>query len=194
MKHSDCIKFLPTAIDKDTLTVTNLSSNARMWAVVRDEHPSFYGLNMGLCLPFAVGLALAFPKRRILALDGDGSLMLETSSLITAAEVSPPNLMVIVFDNGNYTDMGETATSRQTDLEVMAKGAGFPKTATLTSSDAFEKAVRTALAAQTLTFLVAKVEREKEPLAAAYTKRTERGMKEHFVDTIRRFPDYGGTK
>jgi thiamine pyrophosphate-dependent acetolactate synthase large subunit-like protein len=62
-----------------------------MWSALRGERPSFYGLNMGLCLPFAVGVALAFPKRRVVAIDGDGSLIIETSSLITAADVRPAN-------------------------------------------------------------------------------------------------------
>ena len=70
MKHSACVQSLSELIDPSVLTVTNLSSNARMWSALRGARPSFYGLNMGLCLPFAVGLSLAFPGRRVLAMDG----------------------------------------------------------------------------------------------------------------------------
>jgi len=78
VKHSACMKLLSDLIDGETLTITNLTTNARMWSALRGERPSFYGLNMGLCLPFAVGVALAFPKRRVVAIDGDGSLIIES--------------------------------------------------------------------------------------------------------------------
>ena len=195
MKHSECMQLLSSLIDENVLSVTNLSSNARMWSALRGERPSFYGLNMGLCLPFALGLCLAFPKRRVLAIDGDGSLIIETSSLITAADVNPSNLLAVVFDNGNYTQMGETATSRRTDLEKMAQGAGLQRTATVRTLEDFGREVKSALAGNAFTFLVAKVERDKEvPFAGNYLQRSERAMKESFVDALRRLPDYPGRR
>ncbi len=195
MKHSACMELLTRLVDENVLTVTNLSSNARMWSGLRGERPSFYGLNMGLCLPFAVGLSLAFPHRKVLALDGDGSLIIETSSLITAADVRPPNLVAIVFDNGSYTDMGETATARGTDLEKMAQGAGMARTATVRTPEAFDSEVRAALAGSQMVFIVAKVERDdKPPVVGNYLQRSERAMKESFVDAIRSLPDYPGRR
>ena len=195
MKHSACMKLLSDLVDGETLTVTNLSSNARMWSALRGERPSFYGLNMGLCLPFAVGLSLAFPKRKVLAIDGDGSLIIETSSLITAADVNPPNLTVVVFDNGNYTEMGETATSRRTDLEIMAKGAGMLHTITVRNLADFEREAKAALSGNSMKFIVAKVERdEKIPFVGNYILRSERGMKESFVDALKQLPDYPGKR
>ena len=189
------MKLLSDLIDGETLTITNLTTNARMWSALRGERPSFYGLNMGLCLPFAVGVALAFPKRRVVAIDGDGSLILETSSLITAADVRPANLTAVVFDNGVYGGMGETATARCTDLAKMAEGAGIAHTATLRTMEEYEKALRAALAAKEFRFLVAKVERDETlPFTGNYIKRSERGMKESFVDALKRLPDYPGER
>ena len=191
VKHSACMKLLSDLIDAESLIVTNLTTNARMWSALRGDRPSFYGLNMGLCLPFAVGLALAFPKRKVIALDGDGSLIIETSSLITAADVHPPNLVAVVFDNGNYTNMGKTATSRKTDLEIMAKGAGMQRTVTTRTLDDFGREAKAALAGDEMAFIVAKVERdEKLPFMGNYIQRSERGMKESFVDALQRLPDY----
>jgi len=189
------MKLLSDLIDGETITITNLTTNARMWSALRGERPSFYGLNMGLCLPFAVGVALAFPKRRVVAIDGDGSLIIETSSLITAADVRPANLTAVVFDNGVYGDMGETATARHTDLAKMAEGAGIAHTATLRTMEDYEKALRAALAAKEFRFLVAKVERDDTlPFTGNYIKRSERGMKESFVDALKRLPDYPGER
>jgi thiamine pyrophosphate-dependent acetolactate synthase large subunit-like protein len=191
VKHSECLQLLTTVLPEDVLTVTNLSSNARMWAALRGERPSFYGLNMGLCLPLALGLSLAFPRRQVVALDGDGSLIIQASSLITAADVSPPNLLAIVFDNGTYTHMADTATSRRTDVEKMAQGAGIQRTATVRTPDDFVSAVRDALETAAFTFLVAKVEADRgNPFPSSYPQRSERAMKEAFVDTLQRLPDY----
>jgi thiamine pyrophosphate-dependent acetolactate synthase large subunit-like protein len=131
----------------------------------------------------------------VVAIDGDGSLIIETSSLITAADVRPANLTAVVFDNGVYGDMGETATARRTDLAKMAEGAGIAHTATLRTMEEYEKALRAALAAEEFLFLVAKVERDDTlPFTGNYIKRSERGMKESFVDALKRLPDYPGER
>ena len=192
MKRYDCLERLAAWTDADVLAVTSLTSNARMWAALCGDRPSFYGLNMGLCLPFAVGLSLAFPQRKVVALDSDGSLMVDTSSLITAAEVNPSNLVALVFDNENYARMGETATARVADLEQMARGAGVPRTATLRTPDEFEAAVRPALAESTFSLFVVKIEPEHERFKSIYDRRSERAMKESFLDAIARLPDYRG--
>ena len=79
--------------------VTSLSTNAPFWYNVRPQGPNFFALNMGLCLPFALGLAVAFPKRKVIAIDSDGSLMGDSSSLITVADVNPANLVAFVMQN-----------------------------------------------------------------------------------------------
>src|SRR5262249_61605437 len=103
---------------------------------------TFSGCNMGLCIPFALGLTAAFPKRKVIALDSDGSLMVDSRSLITVADVSPPNFVVIVMDNGSYARMGSTFTTRKTDLEKIAQGAGISKTSTEPSEEALLNAVK----------------------------------------------------
>ena len=98
MKRLDCLKRLAPMVDEHMLTVTSLSSNTAFWSDLRREGANFFGCNMGLCIPFALGLTAAFPKRKVIALDSDGSLMVDTSSLITVADVNPQNFVVIVFD------------------------------------------------------------------------------------------------
>ncbi len=131
MKRFDCLKLLAPMVDQHMLTVTSLSSNTAFWSDLRPEGANFFGCNMGLCIPFALGLTAAFPKRKVIAFDSDGSLMNDTSSLITVADVNPPNFVAIVMDNGSYARMGSTFTSRKTDLEKIAQGAGIANTSTV---------------------------------------------------------------
>ena len=190
MKRYDCLKLLAPMVDEHTFAVTSLSTNAPFWFNVRPEGPNFFALNMGLCIPFALGLTAAFPKRKVIALDSDGSLMVDSSSLITVADVNPLNFVVIVFDNGSYARMGTTFTTRRTDLEKIAQGAGIANTATVQSEEALFAAVQQALETNGPHFIVAKVEPDRVRVKGDPHRTYGRFMRECFVDAVRRHPDY----
>jgi thiamine pyrophosphate-dependent acetolactate synthase large subunit-like protein len=91
---------------------------------------NFYMLgSMGLACPIALGVALAQPKRGVIALEGDGSMLMMLGSLATIANARPVNLTIIVWDNGIYQITGKqaTATGGLTDIVTLARGAGFPR-------------------------------------------------------------------
>jgi sulfopyruvate decarboxylase subunit beta len=147
---------------------------------------------LGMCVPFALGLSLAFPRRKVIALDSDGSLLLDTSSLVTVAQVNPANLITLVFDNSVYGRMGATATAGTADLEKIAQGAGIKNTATIRSLDEFERVVKAAMDGSELAFFVVKVERGRELVEYDHRRTHGRAMKEAFVEALRRHPDYQG--
>ena len=192
MKRFDCLKILASLVDEHMLAVTSLSTNTPFWFNVRPQGPNFFALNMGLCLPFALGLTVAFPKRKIIAIDSDGSLMNDSSSLITVADVNPPNLAAFVMDNGSYAFMGSTFTTRKTDLAKMAQGAGIANTGTVTTLEEFSAAAKQAMESTGPTFIVAKVERDAERVSADRSRTSGRPMREWFMDAVRRHPDYKG--
>jgi thiamine pyrophosphate-dependent acetolactate synthase large subunit-like protein len=177
-------------VDEHMLTVTSLSSNTAFWSDLRREGANFFGCNMGLCIPFALGLTAAFPKRKVIALDSDGSLMVDTSSLITVADVNPPNFVAIIMDNGSYARMGSTFTTRKTDLEKIAQGAGIANTTTIRSEEALSAAVQQALGTSGPHFIVAKVEPDRVRVKGDPHRTYGRFMREYFVDAVRRHPDY----
>jgi len=190
VKRFDCLKLLASWIDDQVLTVTSLSTTAREWSSLWKGGPNFYGLNLGLCLPFALGLSLAFPRRKVIALDSDGSLLLDTASLITVADVNPPNLLAIVFDNQCYGSMGSTATSRKADLEKIAQGAGIGITGTLRTVEEFASSVKRALDRSELSFFVAKVAPGKAAIDSENMRFDGRPVRDAFVEALRRYPDY----
>src|SRR4051794_3790402 len=62
---------------------------------------NFYMLgSMGLAVPIALGVALAQPERGVIALEGDGSILMSLGCLATIATVRPQNLTIIIMDNG----------------------------------------------------------------------------------------------
>jgi thiamine pyrophosphate-dependent acetolactate synthase large subunit-like protein len=138
----------------------------------------------------SLGVSLAFPKRKVLALDSDGSLLLDTSSLVTVATVNPSNFLAIVFDNQAYADMGPTATAGVADLEKIAHGAGIKQTRTVRSVEDFQESVKAGLETPGLAFFVVKVAPGKSQVRGDSRRIHGRPMKEAFIDALQRHPDY----
>jgi thiamine pyrophosphate-dependent acetolactate synthase large subunit-like protein len=104
------------------------NTNFDLWAAAKDRPENFYMLgSMGLACPIALGVALAQPKRRTIALEGDGSLLMQLGSLATIAMLKPKNLGIVVWDNAIYQITGgqRTATAGPADIVAIAKGAGI---------------------------------------------------------------------
>jgi sulfopyruvate decarboxylase subunit beta len=95
VKRADCLEFLASRLPEHALVATSLSVNTAIWSQLRPNGPNFMGLNMGLCTPFALGMSLAFPNQKVIGLDSDGSLMVDTSALITVGDAHPRNLVLI---------------------------------------------------------------------------------------------------
>lgn len=152
-----CLEILLEEIPDSTIVVTGTFYH---WAALKDREANFCPVNMGLCTGVALGIALALPKRRVIALDGDGNLLLNLSVLPDLAIQNPNNLIVIVFDNERLLSGGDmpSATAYGADLEKIARASGIPNTATVRTLSEFRSAVRNALTKNELTFIVAKVE------------------------------------
>src|SRR6266542_522243 len=112
VKRFDCLKLLASWLDEHALTVTSRGGNAREWAYLRPQGANFHSLNMGTCMSFAVGLALAFPKRKVIAIDSDGSLLLDTSSLVTLSDVNQATLLALVYTHQPYATHRSISTGR----------------------------------------------------------------------------------
>ena len=83
--------------------------------------------SMGLAVPIALGVALAQPQRRVIALEGDGSILMQLGALATVAALAPKNL--VDRDPWTTAPTRSPAGSRPppasgADLVAMARGAG----------------------------------------------------------------------
>ncbi|MCU1385866.1 MAG: thiamine pyrophosphate TPP-binding protein [Acidobacteria bacterium] len=126
------------------------------------HRPNFFYLQhaMGLASSIGLGIALSRPERQVIVFDGDGSILMNLGGLTTLARYRPRNLVHVVFDNESLLSVGgfPTATATGTDLAGIAQAAGVPRTAAVTTLDAFTRAFEEALGAGELTTIVAKVE------------------------------------
>ncbi|MFX1363373.1 MAG: sulfopyruvate decarboxylase subunit beta [Promethearchaeota archaeon] len=127
MKRYDVIKKI-IEFASNEIIVCNLGAPSRELYNIKDRDENFYMLgSMGLVSSISFGLAISKPNKKIICIDGDGSLLMNLGSLSTIANNNPQNLTIIVIDNSSYGSTGnqKTYTSYRTNLEVIAKGAGF---------------------------------------------------------------------
>jgi thiamine pyrophosphate-dependent acetolactate synthase large subunit-like protein len=82
---------------------------------------------MGSASSIALGIALAQPERRVIVVDGDGSLLMQLGSLVTIAGSGASNLYHFVFENGVYETSGNQPLPGEGrfDLAEMARAAGY---------------------------------------------------------------------
>jgi len=96
---------------------------------------------MGGASSLGLGLALARPDRRVLVLDGDGSLLMQLGSLATVAGAAPRNLVHFLFKNGVYHTSGAQwiPGGLTVDFAAMAKGAGYRAVLVIRDLDDFKR-------------------------------------------------------
>ena len=130
MNHKDCMKALARHVtDRDI--VLPVYSSAFEWLEAR-KSPLNYTAHgaMGLASSHGLGLALGRPDRRVIVLDGDGSLLMNLGTLVTSAAVAPKNLYHFVCENGTYEANGGHPTPNRGNVNF----AGFARSAGVRSS------------------------------------------------------------
>ncbi|WOH68481.1 thiamine pyrophosphate-dependent enzyme [Bradyrhizobium sp. BWA-3-5] len=123
------------------------NTNFDLWAAGHRPQ-NFYMLgSMGLAFPIALGVALAQPDRRVFALEGDGSLLMQLGSLTTIATLAPKNLTMVVMDNGIYQITGAqpTPAASVADIVAIAVASGLTNSSWAADEEDFERLIEEAL-------------------------------------------------
>ncbi|MBV8651334.1 MAG: thiamine pyrophosphate-binding protein [Alphaproteobacteria bacterium] len=127
MKRDECLKALARHLTDEVVVATYQA--AFDWMVIRPSPLNYLSIGaMGLASSHALGLALGRPDRRIIVLDGDGSLLMNLGSLVSIAEAKPRNLIHCVCENGTYEANGAHPIPGQDRVSFtgFAKAAGYP--------------------------------------------------------------------
>jgi sulfopyruvate decarboxylase subunit beta len=146
---------------QDKIVVTIMGAVAAELYTIGHRHNFFYLEHaMGLASSMGLGIALAMPQHKVIVIDGDGSLLMNLGTLSTMARYKPGNLLHIVFDNESLLSVGgfPTATATGTDLAGIARASGVPSVMEPNTLESLSKSVRDALASNTLTTIISKVE------------------------------------
>lgn len=105
MKRDQCLKLL-AKYHRDELVVPVYQATFE-WLAIKPDAPTFSAVGaMGQASSLALGFALGAPERRVIVLDGDGSLLMNLGSLVSIANAAPNNLLHFVCENGTYEANG----------------------------------------------------------------------------------------
>lgn len=162
--RSELTRRLTAQLHADEAVIGGIgNTNFDLWA--SGQRPqNFYMLgSMGLAIPIAFGVALAQPARKVIALEGDGSLLMQLGALGTVAAADMKNLVIVVWDNGLYQITGSqrTLTSTGTDLVAIARGAGLMQSYWVRDEAHFDALIDRALHEDGPWFIAVRIDGEK---------------------------------
>ena len=124
-----------------------------------DHNNNFYMVgSMGCASSIALGFALARKNRNVIAIDGDGALLMRMGALATNAYYKPSNMLHLVLDNNSYESTGGQETvSGNVDFAGLANKAGYPRALHAHGLDELKKYLEEWKYDQALTFINIKI-------------------------------------
>jgi len=147
MKRDECLRVLARHVTDEIVVATYQA--AFDWLVIRPSPLNYLSHGaMGLASSHALGLALGRPDKRVIVLDGDGSLLMNLGSLVTIGEAAPPNLYHFVCENGTYeANGGHPIPGRgNVDFAGFARSAGYRAVHAFSDLKNFEQQIGALLA------------------------------------------------
>lgn len=156
-KRIDIIKKIVENVGDKEIIVSNIGFPSKELYFIKDRERNFYMLgSMGLASSIGLGLALNC-EDKVIAIDGDGSILMNLGSLSTIGYLNPKNYILVIIDNSAYGSTGnqKTHTNKTTNLEEVAKGCGLDAVTTK-SLEEFEKEFKKALNENKCKVIIAK--------------------------------------
>ena len=123
------------------------NANFDLWAAGQRPQNFYMLASMGLTIPIGLGVAIAQPQRHVVALEGDGSLLMQLGCLSTVAMLKPKNFTMVLWDNGIYQITGSqpTPAAGHADFVAIARGLGLPNSNWAADEEDFDRLFATAL-------------------------------------------------
>jgi len=144
VKRWEAIEVIARSLTKSELVVASTGMISRELFTIKDSPQNFYMLgSMGLASSIGLGLAISLPDRRIVVVEGDGSVLMNMGSMATIGHFSPQNLTHIVLDNHLHDSTGGQPTVSDTiRLEEVAHAAGYRLAEKITSDAELRESLR----------------------------------------------------
>jgi len=120
----------PLAQRRTDQIVVSTMSLVRAWGRLSKHELdlAFADSAMGHAQSLALGIALALPQRRVLCLNGDGSMLMSLGSLVTIAQCRARNLVIFISQNNTYEVTGNQNIpgAGAVNFHEIALACGFP--------------------------------------------------------------------
>ncbi|MFO1281906.1 MAG: thiamine pyrophosphate-dependent enzyme [Burkholderiales bacterium] len=142
MRRDDCLGVLARHVTGEI--VVPVFQAAFDWLAIRPDALNYTAVGaMGQASSHALGLALGRPDKRVIVLDGDGSLLMNLGSLVTIASTAPRNLVHFVCENDTYEANGAHPIpgAGRVDFAGLARAAGYRRVHDFAALDDFASRV-----------------------------------------------------
>src|SRR5215510_2963719 len=141
MNRDECFEILKRHINDEVVVASY--SGAVEWNDLNPRALNYFSIGaMGLGSSHALGIALGHPDRKVVVLDGDGSLLMNLGSLVTIAAAAPKNLVHFVCDNECYeANGGQPIPNQKVDFTGLARSAGYRHVHDFSDLRSFEQQV-----------------------------------------------------
>lgn len=142
MTRYEAISSLGNLLDNQVV-VANLGVPSKELFAACDRPLNYYMLgSMGLVSSIGFGISQVTDKK-VIVLEGDGSILMNPNALITIGQYQPSNLMIIALDNACYGSTGSqrTYTQNRMDLEFFARICGFKNSTRVHEARELNKAI-----------------------------------------------------
>ncbi len=184
MIRSEVIKSIVPVVAGE-LVVCNIGLPSQELFMHGDQPSNFYMLGtMGLASSIGLGLALA-QKKKVVAIDGDGSVLTNFGTLPTIANNVADNFILLIIDNGSYGSTGDQPTyaGMKTSLTAVAKACGCDNVIECKAEDTAE-VLRAALKSNRMTVIVSKCVSGNVPVGVIELDAPV--IKHRFMEAVRR--------
>lgn len=153
IENSDAVRIINSKRNNAAIVSTMTANNVEVGlpTVSSNEKLDFPLAGcMGKASSIGLGLALAHPEKKVMVLDGDGSLLMNLGTMVTVSNKAPTNLIHFVFDNGVYAVTGGQPTpgAGRKDWEGLAKAAGYAATFSYDDLEEFDSGIDDVMSAQ----------------------------------------------
>lgn len=153
-RRIEVLETLQRESDMNTLLLATTGVTGRELYELGNKPNQFYMVgSMGCISSLALGLALAQPEKKVIAIDGDGSFLMRMGAITTNAFYSPPNLYHLLLDNGMHESTGGQKTvSTNVDFLKMVEGAGYDRIVTINTLEELRNSINSWKKSPSLTF------------------------------------------
>ena len=192
--NTDAVKLLDSKRGDSVFVATMNANNVNFGlpSVTTNEDLDFpVSGAMGKASSLGLGLALAQPQRKIMVLDGDGSLLMNLGAMVTLTSKAPSNVYHFLFDNGVYAVTGGQPVpgSGKADWADMARAAGYAATFDFDNIEDLATGIDEVLAAAGPVFVRLAITPEIENTPVQFRPRASRSVLTAFRDLPRALGD-----
>jgi sulfopyruvate decarboxylase subunit beta len=157
------------ALRTDEIVVTTMGM-VRPWGRHSSSPLDFASADsaMGHAADLALGIALARPERKVVCLNGDGSMLMSLGTLAVAVEQDARNFVLFIIQNQTYEITGHQPIpgAARVDFALLARGAGFQAVYSFEEAAAYRERLPEILAAPGPACVVLRTERgDEKPLS-----------------------------